>query len=75
MSHIETGNTKLSLQVFVDISKVLNVSADDLLTLNSANRESQYADLLATLETSTPQEAKIITDIIKAIKLSLEKHR
>lgn len=75
MSHIETGNTKLSLQVFVDISKVLNVSADDLLTLNSANRESQYGDLLATLETSTPQEAKIITDIIKAIKLSLEKHR
>lgn len=75
MSHIETGNTKLSLQVFVDISKVLNVSADDLLTLNSANRESQYGDLLATLKTSTPQEAKIITDIIKAIKLSLEKHR
>ena len=31
MSHIETGNTKLSLQVFADLAAALHVSADDLL--------------------------------------------
>ena len=31
MSHIETGNTKLSLPVLVDISKALDVRSDDLL--------------------------------------------
>ena len=32
MSHIETGNTKLSLAVFADIAAVLDVQADDLLS-------------------------------------------
>ena len=31
MSHIETGNTKLSLPVFVDIAAALEVRTDDLL--------------------------------------------
>ena len=31
MSHIETGNTKLSLPVFLDIAQVLEVSTDELL--------------------------------------------
>ena len=35
MSHIETGSTKLSLPVLVELSKVLNVKTDSLL-FNSA---------------------------------------
>ena len=31
MSHIETGNTKLSLPVLVDIAQVLHASTDELL--------------------------------------------
>ncbi len=31
MSHIETGNTKLSLPVLVDLAAALNVSTDELL--------------------------------------------
>ena len=31
MSHIETGNTKLSLQVFADLAEALQVSVDSLL--------------------------------------------
>ena len=31
MSHIETGNTKLSLSVFVDIANALEVRTDDRL--------------------------------------------
>ena len=31
MSHIETGNTKLSLPVLVDLAEILDVRTDDLL--------------------------------------------
>ncbi|MFR2512633.1 MAG: helix-turn-helix domain-containing protein [Lachnospira eligens] len=31
LSHIETGNTKLSLPVFVDIAEALSVQTDELL--------------------------------------------
>ena len=31
MSHIETGSTKLSLQVLVDIAQILEVSTDALI--------------------------------------------
>ena len=31
MSHIETGNTKLSLSVFADIASALSVQTDELL--------------------------------------------
>ena len=48
MSHIETGNTKLSLPVFVDIA--------------------------AVLERCTTQEARVISDVVKATKLSMDKH-
>ena len=48
MSHIETGNTKLSLPVFVDIA--------------------------AALEVRTAQEAKVIADVVKTAKLSMDKH-
>jgi len=48
MSHIETGNTKLSLPVFVDIA--------------------------AVLERCTAQEARVIADVVKATKISMDKH-
>ena len=35
MSHIETGNTKLSLQVLVDLATVLEVNTDDLIIDNN----------------------------------------
>ena len=69
MSHIETGNTKLSLQVFVDIS------ADDLLSESTPTRRDQYADMLAILDTCSVQEVKILTDMVKSMKISLDKYR
>ena len=74
MSHIETGNTKLSLQVFVDIARALDVQTDDLLIEPTTNRKSQYNDLISILDTCTPQQLKIISDIIKSTKVSLDKY-
>lgn len=75
MSHIETGNTKLSLPVFVDIAAALDVKADDLLGERfSANASTSMDEIASVLEGCTPQEARVIADIVKAAKLSIDKH-
>lgn len=74
MSHIETGNTKLSLQVLVDISRALEVSLDDLLSISEFSRENRYQDILSIIDSCDPQQVKVITDVVKTIKISLDKH-
>lgn len=75
MSHIETGNTKLSLQVFVDIAQALNVSTDDLLPETSSVPKDQYHELLSILQTCDTYQVSIMTDMIKYMKFSLDKHQ
>lgn len=75
MSHIETGNTKLSLAVLVKIALTLEVNTDDILFEQSAiNKSSLTEQILELLEDCSPQELIIIFDIIKATKISLTKH-
>ena len=75
MSHIETGNTKLSLPVLVDIATVLEVKTDDLLNCNSvAATSSALEDIAAVLDRCTASESKVIADIVRAAKLSMDKH-
>jgi len=75
MSHIETGNTKLSLPVFVDIAAALEVRTDDLLDNPAAATSSTALDeIAAVLERCTAQEAKVLAEIVKAAKLSMDKH-
>ena len=75
MSHIETGNTKLSLQVLVKTALALEVSTDDILfdqgTINRSNLTDQ---IMEVLDACTPQELIIMYDIIKATQISLSKH-
>ena len=72
MSHIETGNTKLSLTVFVDIAAALEVRTDDLL--DTATTSTSLDEIATVLERCTAQEAKVIADVVKATKLSMDKH-
>ena len=75
MSHIETGNTKLSLPVLVDIAAALEVRTDDLLNDDSAATTGTALDEIATvLERCTASEAKVITDIVRVTKLSMDKY-
>lgn len=74
MSHIETGNTKLSLPVFVDIAAALDVRTDDLLDSNTVTTSAVMEEISAVLDRCNAQEAKIIADIVKATKLSMDKH-
>jgi len=75
MSHIETGNTKLSLPVFVDIAAALEVRTDELLDTPTVETTStSLDDIAAVLERCSAQEAKVIADIVKAAKISIEKY-
>lgn len=75
MSHIETGNTKLSLPVLVDIAAALEVRTDDLLHNNPTVSSSNALDeIAAVLERCTAQESKVIADVVRATKLSMDKY-
>lgn len=72
MSHIETGNTKLSLVVFVDIVNALEISADDLLLDKFENSEKTYDKINSVLNECTVSQVKIISEIVKSTKLALD---
>lgn len=75
MSHIETGNTKLSLPVLVDLANALDVRTDDLLYESPAMPAGKaYEEIAAVLDRCTPQEAKVIAEVVKATKLSIDKY-
>ncbi len=75
MSHIETGNTKLSLPVLVDLAEILDVRTDDLLYDGIfAERSSTIDEIVQILDTCTAQQLKIIKNILKTTKISLEQY-
>ena len=76
MSHIETGNTKLSLAVLADIATALNVSTDSLLFGESVNcREKIVDDIAAMLKDCTSNELNILTETISAVRTALRKYK
>ena len=75
MSHIETGNTKLSLPVFLDIAQVLEVSTDELLGESGYESSSKaLSEIAAVLECCSAKEAKVIAEIVKSAKMSMDKY-
>lgn len=74
MSHIETGNTKLSLPVFVDVARALEVQTDDLICEESSGRSAAEGELAEILSSCDTSQVRIILDVVKAIKTSLDTH-
>ena len=75
MSHIETGNTKLSLPVFVDIAEALEVKTDSLLYDEPRDSvTTAMSDIAAILEECDTKQARVISDMVKAIKQSFDKY-
>ncbi len=76
MSHIETGNTKLSLPVFVKIANALSVQTDELLYDTShINNTPLKNDIAEILNSCSNEELLILSDVLKSVKISLEKYR
>lgn len=75
MSHIETGNTKLSLPVLVDIAATLEVGTDDILTDGTpASKSAVQNEIAAILEQCTPEESKVLAEIVEAAKQAFDKY-
>lgn len=75
MSHIETGNTKLSLPVLVDLAAVLETRLDDLLyDAGPVERAAAVDSIVQILDTCSTQQIKILEDILRATKISLDQH-
>lgn len=71
MSHIETANTKLSLQVFADIANALSVQTDALLhDQQQETVTSMTNEIVTVMETCNARQARIITEIVKSMKAS-----
>lgn len=74
ISHIETGNSIPSLQVFVDILNALQCSADELLCMELDKAQPQFDTWIKEIFADcTNVERKIIVDTILALKASLHR--
>lgn len=74
ISHIETGNSIPSLQVFVDILNTLNCSADELLCLELEQAQPQFDAWIKDVFTDcTDKERKLIVDTVLALKASMRR--
>jgi transcriptional regulator with XRE-family HTH domain len=72
ISHIETGNTKLSIKAFIAIINALNLSTDELLRNHIKKAKHIFEGELATIiQDCSDEEARIITDTALALKISL----
>ena len=75
MSHIETGNTKMSLPVLAAIAVALNVSTDSILfEEKQESRNAAVEEIGFELDDCSLTELKIIKDIVCSAKSALRKH-
>lgn len=73
MSHIETGATKLSLPVLVDIATTLGVSVDEILeTPLLRDKNCATNSIQELLNTCTPKQAQILEKILISAKDALD---
>lgn len=75
MSHIETGNTKLSLPVFVKIAEALYIQTDELLHDVPPLTKLALNDVVRKLFNSCSiYEAYCLAEILKSAKAVLDKY-
>jgi transcriptional regulator with XRE-family HTH domain len=74
ISHIETGNTIPSMKAFIAIINALNLSSDELLRNHILKAKHIFeGELSDIVKDCTDEEARIITDTAKALKISLRR--
>ena len=74
MSHIETGNTKLSLPVLVTIAEALGVQTDSILFDEPPKKAKNNAELQELIDSCSPRELAILLETARALRIALEKH-
>ncbi len=73
MSHIETANTKLSLPVLAAIASALDVQIDTLVYEQPRDSVTvALKDVSDVLETCSAKEARLIADVVRGLKQSID---
>lgn len=76
MSHLESGKTVPSMDVFITLCNVLECSADELLCREVITAQPLMDHWLTELVSDCDQtEIKIITDTVTALKQTLRKNK
>ncbi|MDO4429199.1 MAG: helix-turn-helix transcriptional regulator [Atopobiaceae bacterium] len=76
MSHIETGNTKLSLPVLAKIADELSVGTDALLSDTSKpNKAKLSAEVQEILDSFEVDELPVAVEVLRALRDGLAKRR
>ena len=76
MSHIETGNTKLSLPVLVKVAGELSVRADALLSDADAPDKSALSnEVRGVFDSFDVDELPVAVEVLTALRDSLAKRR
>ena len=75
MSHIETGNTKLSLPVLIELSQILDVSTDSII-FGDIGRDAELPgrQIAELLESSSTKQQRIISEVVSAVKTAMDKY-
>lgn len=69
ISHVETGNTKLSVELLVELANTLEVSVDELLIDSLEHKkESSY---IITIEVYSDKEEQLISNVVKELQKGL----
>lgn len=76
MSHIETGNTKLSLPVLAKIAEELSVGTDALLSdASKPDKAKLSAEVQEILDSFEIDELPVAVEVLRALRDSLAKRR
>lgn len=70
ISHVETGNTKLSVELLVELANALNASLDQLL--KDSLKNSKPGTIVIEIEAKSPKEEQLIVNIINELQKGLE---
>lgn len=74
LSNIETGTTKVSTSMLVNIANILRLSVDDLLCDSVVKAKVQFErEIAELLEDCDDYEIRVITDVLQATKQALRK--
>ena len=74
LSNIETGTTKVSTSMLVNIANILQLSVDDLLCDSVVKAKVQFErEIAELLEDCDDYEVRVIKDVLQATKQSLRK--
>ena len=76
MSHLESGKTVPSMEVFITLCNVLECSADELLCREiSAAKSILHNWLIELIQDCDTTEIKILSDVLNSTKATLRKNK